>query len=73
MRMLRKNPNRADVSRSLSDLSILWGKADMENPAIPNQQGRKDKPMPDGTKGLDGIRPPGNGNSQAGKNGNDAD
>ena len=72
MRMLRKNPNRADVCRSLSELSLLWQSANLENPAIADKQGVEDKPMQGSIKGLDGIRAFGDGIAQAGEAGGDA-
>ena len=71
--MLRKNPNKPDVLRSLSELSAMWGKTDLENPAPADIAGTENSPVPDSVAGLDGARTRGNGNSQAGEGGKNAD
>ena len=70
---MRKSTNRPNVAKALSELSLLWGKTDLENPAIADIAGTENSPMPDSSTGLDGARACGNGNPQAGEGGKDAD
>lgn len=70
---MRKSTNRPNVAKALSELSILWGKTDLENPAPADIAGTENNPMPDSVAGLDGARTRGNGNTQAGEGGKNAD
>ena len=51
----------------------MWGKIDLENPAPANTTGTENNPVPGSVAGLDGARTRGNGNSQAGEDGKNAD
>ena len=70
---MRKSTNRPNVAKALSELSAMWGKADMENPAPADIAGTENSPVPDSSTGLDGARTRGNGNPQAGESGKNAD
>lgn len=70
---MRKSTNRPNVAKALSELSILWGKTDLENSAPANTTGTENSPVPDSVAGLDGARTRGNGNTQAGEGGKNAD
>ena len=69
---MRKSTNRPNVAKALSELSLLWGKTDLENPATADIAGTENSPVQDGVAGLDGIRTLGNGNSQIGEGGKNA-
>lgn len=70
---MRKGTNRPNVAKALSELSLLWGKTDMENPAPANTTGTEDSQVQDSATGLDGARTRGNGNPQTGEGEKDAD
>ena len=70
---MRKSTNRPNVAKALSELSLLWGKTDLENPAPADTTGTENSPMPDSSTGLDGARTLGNGNSQTGEGRKNAD
>ena len=73
MRMLPKSKRKSSVATSLSELSVLWGKTDMENPEPADTTGPENNPMPDSSTGLDDARTRGNGNPQTGEGGKNAD
>ena len=69
---MRKSTNRPNVAKALSELSLLWGKTDLENPAPADIAGTENSPVPDSSTGLDDARTLGNGNTQAGESGKNA-
>jgi hypothetical protein len=64
VRMLRESKRKSDVSRSLSELSILWRKTNPANPETADQPGIKNNPVQESACRLGCVGAPRCGNKE---------